>query len=236
MRKIVSEGAPLYYQVKEYIKEDIENGTFRPGERIPAEPELLEQYQVSRITVRRAVEELCKEGLLEKRRGTGTFVRSHRITRKIENLMSFTDSCLASGMTASSRILHREYVPASSLDEEALKNEERVLYIRRLRLANEEPVMVENNYFPGERFAFLKEAELTGSLYRLLEEEHDIRVRGSRNSYLDIIRADQELASLLRVNAGDPLFYLHTEIYDEEGQLVHVGRQYINSERYRFYL
>jgi GntR family transcriptional regulator len=76
---------PLYQQVKEDIKAAIENGRYKPQEKIPAEPELSAEYSVSRITVRRAIEELCSEGYLVKMQGRGTFVSSPRIHRKMFN-------------------------------------------------------------------------------------------------------------------------------------------------------
>lgn len=228
--------SPLYYLLEEQIRADIKNGIYKPGSRIPAEPELREMYNVSRITVRRAVEELCKEGLLEKKHGKGTYVRTQKINRKIEHLQSFSEACKASNMVSSSLITGKNRIPVSALELEKDFGCDSFIYTQRIRMADNEPVMCENNYFPSPKYDFLLNEDLSGSLYQLLDQKYDIKVTGSANSYLDIVRADAAIASLMKISKGDPLFYLNTEIYDEKGELIHIGHQYINGERYRFYL
>ena len=90
---------PLYAQLMKEIKEQIQNGMYKPGSKIPTEIELANHYQVSRITVRRTIEELCAQGLLIKRQGKGTFVEAPKIYRKVEkeNNLSFSASCHANG-------------------------------------------------------------------------------------------------------------------------------------------
>ena len=105
---------PLYQQIKEDIKAAIERGKYKPNEKIPAEPELSAEYSVSRITVRRAVEELCNEGYLVKMQGRGTFVRTPRIHRKMtggDKLESFSKTCRESGRVPGARLLDRKIVP-----------------------------------------------------------------------------------------------------------------------------
>ncbi len=228
--------APLYYFIQEQLKNRILDGTYKPGSRIPAEPELRDMFNVSRITVRRAVEELCKEGLLEKKHGKGTYVRAGKIKRKMEHLMSFSQACKISNMTASSMIIGKSIVSASQIPGEETLDFETYVYTQRIRLADGEPVMLENNYYPSPKYDFLINEDLSGSLYQLLENQYHISVTSSSNSYLDIVRADAAAAALLKVSKGDPLFFLHTEIFDSEGQLIHIGHQYINADRYRFYL
>ena len=122
--------APLYQQIFEEIKSAIEAGEYAPKERIPSEPELAEKYGVSRITVRRAVEELCVEGYLIKQQGRGTFVSTPRINRRLLQYVaarSFTNVCRDNNMTPGAKVLNRLIVPVRSeeakffgLDENAL--------------------------------------------------------------------------------------------------------------------
>ena len=112
---------PLYQQIKEDIKAAIERGKYKPNEKIPAEPELSAEYSVSRITVRRAVEELCNEGYLVKMQGRGTFVSTPRIHRKMtggNKMESFSETCRKSGMVSGARLLDRKIVPVRE-DERA---------------------------------------------------------------------------------------------------------------------
>lgn len=229
---------PLYLQLKEEIKNSIKTGELHYGEKIPTETEISEQYNVSRITVRRAIEELSREGFLTKKQGKGTFVQEHKIQRKIEHLLSFSEACEANGMNPTSMVTKKEIIHLTQEDAKAMNEEpgSSAIFLQRIRLADGFPVMCENNLFPYSRFSFLLNESLDGSLYRLLEEKHGIRVSISTNSYIDVVRANGDIAKKLQVSGGEPLFYLYCQMYDSRKELVHIGKQYIISERYRFYL
>ena len=106
--------APLYQQIYDEIKDAIEKGVYAPKERIPSELELAEQYDVSRITVRRAVEELCSDGYLVKQQGRGTFVSTPHINRQFHasTLQTFTALCADNDMKAGAHVVDRQIVPA----------------------------------------------------------------------------------------------------------------------------
>lgn len=229
---------PLYQQLKEEIKHAIKTEELHYGEKIPSETEISEQYNVSRITVRRAVEELSREGFLSKKQGKGTFVQEHKIQRKIEHLLSFSEACEANGMKPTSMVTKKEIVYLSAEDAEAMGEDpgSPAIFIQRIRLADGSPIMCENNLFPYSRFTFLLNESLDGSLYRLLEDKCGIRVVISTNSFIDVVRANGDIAKKLQLSGGEPLFYLYCQMYDSNKQLVHIGKQYIISERYRFYL
>ena len=101
---------PLYQQLKEEIKGKITDNTFPYGSKIPTETELSEIFQVSRITVRRAIQELCQENYLVKKQGKGTFVKHAKVARKIKYLLGFSKSCEANGMVPSRKVIKREIV------------------------------------------------------------------------------------------------------------------------------
>lgn len=229
---------PLYQQLRDDIRLSIETGALPYGAKVPTETELSDSYRVSRITVRKAIEELVEQGYLIKRQGKGTFVCMPRIQRKIDYLLSFSESCRACGMVPSSRVLSREILPAN--EEEAailgIGAGEQMLHIRRLRCGDGVPIMCENNYYPYERFSFLMEENLEGSLYELLKDKHGIEASVSAESWIEALKASGELAKDLQVQSGEPLFYMYTQIYDEQRRIVHIGRQYMLAERYRFYL
>lgn len=229
---------PLYQQLKEEIKNAIKTGQWHYGEKIPTETEISEQYNVSRITVRRAVEELSREGYLSKKQGKGTFVQEHKIQRKIEHLISFSEACESNGMKPSSIVTRKEIVYLSAEDAEVMGETpgSRAVFIQRIRLADGSPIMCENNLFPFSRYAFLLNEPLDGSLYRLLEEKCQIEVVISTNAFIDVVRANGDIAKKLQVSTGEPLFYLYCQMYDSKKELVHIGKQYIISERYRFCL
>lgn len=113
---------------------------------------------------------------------------------------------------------------------------EKVIYIQRKRYAGENPLMLENNYYPESRFSFLMEEELEGSLYELLREKYGIDPNQPGETTLELALADEVKAKLLEVSIGEPLFYMKTVIYDQSGQPVHIGHQYMIGQRYQFTL
>lgn len=229
---------PLYIQLKKALQSAISNGLFQQGERIPTEPELSERYNVSRITVRKAVEELTREGYLTKRQGKGTFVSHSKIGRKIEHVMGFTAACKANGLSSRSTVTVKELVVPDSGLVQALRltEGEKAIYIQRKRYAGDSPLMLENNYYPEARFSFLMDEPLEGSLYDLLRDKYGIDPIQPGETTLEIVLADENQARLLETSIGKPLFYMKTMIYDQHGLPVHVGKQYIIGDRYQFTL
>ena len=226
---------PLFEQVKEDILRKIKSGEYTAGHKIPTELELIEAYDVSRITIRRAIEDLCKEGILIKKQGKGTFVQEKRIFRKIEHTVSFSDSCRAGNMVPSASVTKRKVMLSGDpeIPEHSAFEHTSVVYIQRVRSADNIPVMLENNYYPYDKYSFLLTEPLKNSLYDLLKA-HNIKIECSFNSYIDAVKATVEQAALLDISPGDPLFLLSTEIYDDHNQLVYIGRQMIVASRYRF--
>lgn len=227
--------APLFEQIKVDILDKIRTGEYQPGHKIPTEIDLIAEYNVSRITIRRAIEDLCKQNVLAKHQGKGTFVQEKRIFRKIEHTVSFSDSCRAGNMTPSALVTERKILlkgdqntpPHSTLKDSS------TIYIQRLRAADNIPVMLENNYYPFDKYAFLLTEPLDGSLYDLFRDKN-IQIGCSQNSYLDAAKASAKESALLDISPGDPVFILYTEIYDIHNELVYIGKQIIAAARYRF--
>ena len=233
---------PLYQQLMEDVKSSINQGKYRPGEKIPTEPELSEQYNVSRITVRRAIEELCIEGYLIKKQGKGTFVDTPKIQRKIEkadDALSFSDICAANGMEYSSHVISTKKVIArpDELKFFRMSQGSYLLYIQRVLCANGEPIQLENNFFPLPKFEYLvNEDFLNKSMFKTLRTKHGIDICQSVNATLEIVRSNEENAKLLNVPVGEPLFYMNAYLLDSEGNPTVVGRQYIVGKRYVFHI
>jgi DNA-binding GntR family transcriptional regulator len=228
---------PLYLQLKEILKNKINAGEYPENTKIPAEPELTENYGVSRITVRKAVEELVEEGYLIKKQGKGTFVNHHKVFRKIEYVTGFSESCRVSGFVPSSSVLKREIISATEELAEKLQinTGDKVLYIQRKRMGDAHPMMLENNYFSYERYSFLMEEELTDSLYEVLKKRNILAINPGETS-LEIVTADDQLAKTMEVAFGTPFFFMTTVINDQDNTPIHVGNQYYLGEVYRFYL
>lgn len=231
---------PLYQQVKEDIKTAIEQGRYKAKEKIPSEPELSAEYSVSRITLRRAVEELCNEGYLIKRQGQGTFVSTPRIHRKMaggNRLESFTQTCQNYGMKAGARLLSRQIVPTRQEERDffGLGADDLLVYVERLRTADGLPIFLENQFFPYKEFKGLMEENLNDvSLFEVIERISGRKPVDSTRRTLEIARASVEQAQKMSVPLGEPLMYLNSYFIDQDGRPLCIGRQYYIGSRYMF--
>ena len=191
---------PLYQQLMEDIKAALTEGKYAPDEKIPSESELSELYHVSRITVRRAVEELCSEGYLVKKQGKGTYVSQPKVIRKItqdKDVMGFSEACRACGMTPGAQVVNILRCPARSDEVRFLRlpPESDVIYLQRVRTADGEPIMLENNFFPYEPFKGLLTAYedlADASLFDYLESHYGRRPESTVSCTLEIVRASSE--------------------------------------------
>jgi len=241
VRLIEESLTPLYQQLMEDIKSAIEEGRYQPGEKIPSEPELSELYSVSRITVRRAVDELCAQGYLVKKQGKGTFVGHAKLQRKLmgDDSMSFSDVCAMNGQEHSVRLINCQWVPARQ-DEIKFLNlepEAKLLYIQRVHMADGIPIQIENNFFPPDPFEFLQREDLEHcSLFHLLKEKHGVDPCNTSDTTVEIVRASLEIAQLLDVPVGEPLFYMNAYFIDKDRRPLFVGRQYYVGKRYLLHI
>lgn len=223
---------PLYQQLMEVIQNQILNGELKENDRIPTEIELSREYDVSRITVRKAVELLVEEEILVKRQGIGTFVSQKKLCRNINGFMGFTQSCLAEGNTAGAQLVSAELAEATMVDVEELKiqEHEKIIRIVRVRTCDGIPVMLEENHFPA-RFAYLLGHDLTGSLYQILAENGTIMENGIKR--IGICQANEIEHKYLGVDLDKPLLYVKDVSYDREENPVHNCKSVINPDRYK---
>ena len=114
---------PLYEQVAEFLKRDIENGVYNATGKIPTEAELAEQYKVSRITIRKAMDNLVGDGLVEKKQGKGTFIRRQKFAKDIKNLQSFSEMCRHMNMKPGGQMLENKLIPADDKIQKQLNLE-----------------------------------------------------------------------------------------------------------------
>ena len=230
---------PLYQQVCEEIRAAIMSGEFTSGDKIPSEAELSERYSVSRVTVRRAIEELVGAGYLTTRQGKGTFVSPRKLERKIRqtsDVTSFTELCAEMGMTAGARMQDRRVVPVNA-DERAFFGPEceSLVFISRIRTADGVPIMEEGNYFPLEGFEFLLNADLEDvSIFKTIFEHTGRSAAISSSSTFEIALASAAMASSLEIGVGAPVFFEHVWLLDGEGLPICESKKYLVGSRYMF--
>ncbi len=232
MRTLKAESfSPLYAQLMAQIKVDIHNGLYPAGTRIPPEHELEINYGVSRVTVRRALQELTGEGLLERKQGKGTFVAVPRAPVPERSFRGFHEICREAGKQPGTKVLlvREERSGAEDRRDLQLSPDAHVLESRRLLTADGVPVMLETNHF-SMAYAWLEKADLNGSLYRLLQ---DYGIRPEKAVY-DISQeaAGPEEAKMLETEEGALLLLLHQVVYDQKGRPLHTSRQLIRGDRF----
>ncbi len=213
---------PLYEQLKQAIKKGIRDGEYPPGRRMPSEAEMEKLYDVSRITVRRAVKELCEEEILARKQGKGTFVLSsaqisyNRLDRTVGG---FHDSLARDGKQATVDILEKAIirVSASYARDLQISVEDDVVYLKRLMYGNQVPVMIDTAYIPAKRFPGIYD-KLVGNvaLFHLMESEYGVKLE-RYYKVLKVQKADREMSHLLNCHVGDPMFDLFKITYNEEG-------------------
>lgn len=224
--------SPLYRQLMQRLRSDIAAGVYPVNSRIPSEQALCEAYQVSRVTVRKALAELTREGLLRRMQGKGTFVCAPRIRQNLRDVNSFHEACRVMGSVPGAKLITAHVIEAEAETCADLHlTENRAVEIVRLRTADDSPVMLETNRFPMSCEWLLKE-ELTGSLYGLLEEHGLEPTRGVHE--ISLCYATPAQARLLEVNAGDVLLQLDQVICDQHGAPLHTSHQVIRGDRFTF--
>ncbi|MBQ2952999.1 MAG: GntR family transcriptional regulator [Clostridia bacterium] len=231
---LVNESAsPLYRQLMERLRDDIAGGVYPPHSRIPSETELCQTYRVSRVTVRKALAELTREGLLRRMQGKGTFVCAPRISQSLRDVISFHEACRLTGRTPGTRLISaRMTTPDATVRADlGLSPEGQCVEITRLRTADGEPVMLETNCF-GPGCSWLLDADLDGSLYTLLEARGMLPTRGIHE--ISLCYATPAQARLLGVNAGDALLMLNQIIFNQNGSPLHTSCQVIRGDRFTF--
>lgn len=234
---------PLYQQVIDIIKNEINSGAYKAGARIPNEFELAESYKVGRVTVRRAIEELVQQGYLTKRQGKGTFVNAPKLKRKIRqkgDVQSFTEGCAANDMVAGARLVSRTVVAATREDAAFFGVEPgaELIVVERVRTADGVPVMLENNAFVLADHPYLQtlaDKDLAdNSIFALVAEHSGRAPLKSDPCTVEIALADAQAAPLLEVPVGEPLFYMEAYFTDADERPLLLGRQKIVGSRYVF--
>lgn len=225
---------PLYAQVKERLQREIED-SMRPGDALPTEPELEKSFRVSRITIRRAIDELVAEGLVVRQQGRGTFVREPQITHDLMHLLSWTTSMRQAGYEPQTLKCEIDtIVPSRQLS--AMLNMglgQRVLRVRRVRGTSNEPVCLMTNYLPESLLPNLAADGLKDdSVYATLVA-HNLYAARVEDT-VEARPATEWEAKLLWVQSGASLLQVTRLSYDSAGCALDIAAVSSRSDRYRY--
>ena len=218
---------PLYQQLVDSVKAQIRDGILK------AEQDISREYNVSRITVRKAFEILADEGYVTKRQGIGTFVSARKLNNFNEGQMrGFTEMCIKDGKVPSSELISAGWVSnlPSISHHLHVPEEEPILRVLRVRKCDGVPVMVEDGYFP-KRFSYLMSEDLCGSTFEIF------RRHGTEPSHfskiMDICYATKFEAQKLEVRERQALILQKDMAFDQNGDAIHYTKLVINPERYK---
>ena len=225
---------PRYIDIVEQLSTEV--NAMQPGDRLPKERDLAARFATSRMTVRQALGLLVDEGRIYSIRGQGTFVAEPHVA-KDATLTSFSQDMLARGHVPSSRLLAAVEVPAPAAVARALELPEGVpLYrIERLRLADNLPMCLETVHLPARLFPHLLDAELTGSLYELLNTRFRTTVARAEQTF-SAAKLSRRQADLLGVPAGSAALVMRRVGADARGRLVEQAESIYRNDRYEFRL
>lgn len=229
---------PLYYQIAERIKEQIAAGELLAGAQLPPERELGEQLQVSRMTVRQAVNYLVREGLLDVRPGVGTFIAQPKLTYDALHLLGFSEEMARSGGTTESEVLEQALtVPSARVATKLkLKAQEHVVRIVRLRRVNGEPILLETSMIAALLCPGLETVDLSNhSLYALLETSYGLHLQRTQQTIEGVI-ANQHEQQLFGLRSDAAMILLEGITYDLGEQPIEYFKAVYRGDRCKFEL
>jgi GntR family transcriptional regulator len=211
---------PLYYQLKEVLRQQIQAGHLAPHSAIPSEPELVSRYHVSRATVRQALTELVNEGLLYRQHGKGTFVCEPRVQQTLSELTSLTTELQRRGKRPGGLLLLSELARGTETMRRQLRlaDEEQVVRLERLRSADGQFIAYEVDYLPYPRAIsiYMRAKELAeGSLYHVMASEGLTPAIAEQSIKAD--KTTSREADLLGVPAGEAVLRLLSTVFDQTG-------------------
>ncbi len=227
-----SSSTPLYRQLADIIRASIESGEFKRDSQIPTETVLSQQYEISRITVRKALEELTDEGLLVRKQGKGTFVYADKSIQANYPFMPFNEAVQQTGQRPSTKLISYSLeIPSHRIaDYFGLSDGENVITLKRVRLTDDTPIIFETDYYLNS-FDFLASEPLTGSVSEILRNHNILPIHGINS--ISVCYATVEEASFLKVEVDSPLLYVYSEIRDQNQRAIQVSKQIIRSEFYK---
>jgi GntR family transcriptional regulator len=215
---VLMSSVPMHTQIREIIRRRVLDGTYAPHSQMPSESQMMEAFSVSRITIRQALGDLQKEGLIFKVPGKGSFVAKPKAFQSLSRLQGFGEAMGPSGYETFSQVLSTRKVAATEVVARRLQIGvgTPVFEIQRLRYLNREPISVDQSYFPlsiGERLA--QEDLPTRDIFVILENDFGLHLTHA-DVQIEAISADEFLARQLRIDEASPLLRIERLTYADE--------------------
>ncbi len=225
-------GRPRHQQLSDWLREQIEQGVYKPQDRLPSEHELSRRFGVSRITVRRALQTLEHEGLIYRCQGVGSFVKQSHIRQGLVRLTDFAEDMARAGLEARSKVVH--FAPEAASAEVAARlgvsEGSTVIRLDRLRLGNDAPIAFDRTWLTPFYAQFLEGKNLEReTIYSILETLHIPIVRGYYR--IAAVNADAETAQWLQVPEGTALLRIDRISCTSNEKVVYYQQRFYRSDR-----
>ncbi|WP_026883181.1 GntR family transcriptional regulator [Clostridium akagii] len=228
---------PMYFQIKEILKELIENEELKPGDMIPPEREICSIQQVSRMTVNKAIMSLVNEGILYREQGKGTFVSKPKKKQVLTKLKGFTEEMLDRGLRTETKIISFTVNEVTKQIKSILEmpdSETKVIQITRLRIFNGEPMGIEIVWLPYNLFPNMTEEMVSGqSLYGIFKEKYNYQPKKAKQTIEPIILNDYE-CDLLNQKKGSVAMLFWRNTYTAEGIQIEYNKSIYRSDIYKY--
>jgi len=228
---------PLYQVVAESIFQQVNDGQLSANDRIPSEHELCQIYSVGRNTVRRAISELAKDGVLNTIPGVGTFVSGDRFDKTAQYLFGFTHEMQLHGKQVSSRVVEAKLISADPFLARRLQIQlgAEVVFLYRVRLMDSVPTAIERSYLPHDFCPGILEYDFsTASLYEVLSKVYD-KSPDHAEQIIEASLATDEVARLLELVQPAVVLVFHRETRLSSGQVIEYVDSELRGDRFRFY-
>lgn len=226
---------PIYYQLFKYFEKQIRGGNLQPGDNLPTEMEIAARFDISRMTVRRAISELVSAGMVYTQKGKGTFVASPRLDSVVFNLNNFYDEIRQKGMKRHAELLEARIIKA---DEKLARRlgidiNTRCLYFRIVITADGEPLVYETKYTVYSKRSPILESELKDPSLSTLAAAHSDTTPSSSKKVLMVSKTTEEEAKVLGVSRDTPIFLMIQTIYNAENKIIAWGKSLYRGDRYK---
>jgi len=213
---------PVHITIRDDLRMRLGAGEWAAGERLPSETELAARYGVARMTIRQAVGALAAEGAVIRRQGLGTFAADRRPTRTADLLLSFTEEMRRQGRQVETRLIEAavEQPPPAAREGLQLGPSAAAVTVRRVRLVDGSPVVVQNSWLPYARFAGLDaDPLLDGSLYAMLEARYGVQIVRARQA-ITAAAAGEADGAALGLPPGEPVLRITRTTYDSSNRII----------------
>lgn len=222
--------------IEEYILKLIRNKTYMPGDKVISENKIIEKFNVSKMTARRAMQNLVQRGYLYQKRGSGTFVSSSddKININFDELLGFTDKMLLQNKNPVTKILGFKIIKATHTLADTLKIKpgDKIYSILRLRLADDIPIVLEWTFMPFELFPNLKISDLEKSKYEFLKSL-DLKINRSIREFFPII-PPKDIQDILKLPNSTPIFKVELKSYFKDERIFEFSKLYYNQNKCTF--